>query len=276
MGFDMRQDSIKKLMVIFGFWLIASTGSYGGILEQGSTLVALEKNDILEVKVHSLVVDPKSHQPVVSLSDLREDRSLLIWIDFFEARAIYSELEGVKHFRPLTHDLLEKIIEKVNGNIHHIVITHVKENTYYATIFLKRGDTLVEVDARPSDSIVMALKFKAPIYVAKSLFEKMSFPIGEQKESEDEYGLTFQDLTPELAQYLSFESKHGVLVSNVRKGSNAAKDGVETGDIFVEIGGKTIEDVTSMKDSLSKSKTPVKARVFRKARFLTIVLHPQQ
>ena len=263
-------------MATLGFWFIISTGSYGEILEHGSIFVALEKNDILEVKVHSLVVDPKSQQPVVSLSDLGEDRSLLIWIDFFEARAIYSELEGVKHFRPLTHDLLERIIEKVNGNIHHIVITHVKENTYYATIFLKRGDTLVEVDARPSDSIVMALKFKAPIYVAKSLFEKMSFPIGEQKESEDEYGLTFQDLTPELAQYLSFESKHGVLVSNVRKGSNAAKDGVETGDIFVEIGGKTIEDVTSMKDSLSKSKTPLKARVFRKARFLTIVLHPQQ
>jgi hypothetical protein len=211
---------------------------------------------------------------VVSLSDVKGERALLIWIDLFEARAIYSELEGVKHFRPLTHDLLEKIIEKVDGKIQRVVITDIRENTYYATIVLKKGNGLVEVDARPSDSIVMALKFKAPIYVAKNLFEKMSFAISDEIESEDPYGLTLQNLTPELANYLAFESGRGVLVSNVRNGSNAHKDGIESGDIVVEVDGEIIEDAAAMKNALSLGKTPVEAKVFRKDRLLTIMLHP--
>jgi uncharacterized protein len=262
------------IAAVIGLWLTVSSGFCGEIGKQHALAVELKKNEILEVKVQRLVVDPQSQQPVVSLSDLKGDRVLLIWIDLFEARAIYSELEGVKHFRPLTHDLLEKVIEKVDGKIQRVIITHIKENTYFATIVLKKGNTLVEVDARPSDSIVMALKFKAPIFVAKNLFEKMSLPMEDKIESDDAYGLTLQNLTPELAAYLAFESDRGALVSNVRNGSNAHQDGIESGDIFVEVEGEIIEDAAAMKNVLSSGQTSIEVKVFRKSRLLTLTLHP--
>jgi bifunctional DNase/RNase len=270
----MLQKKTNKILTILGLGLIASIWLLEERMVAGHTRVDLEQNELLQVKVYRLIVDPNSKKPVVTLSDTSEARALFIWIDFFEARAIYSEIQGIKHIRPLTHDLLERIIQKVDGKIHHIVITHVKENIYYATIVIEREDSLVEIDARPSDSIVMALKFKAPIFVSKTLFKDLSLPIGEHRAIEEEYGLTLQNLTPSLAKYLSYESNQGVLVSNVRKGSRAEKDGIETGDIVVEVDGQTIEDVMSMKDALAKIKMSANARIFRKTRFLSITLHP--
>ena len=239
------------------------------------TPAALEQKELLEVTVHQLSLDPISKQPVVVLADSLEERALLIWIDFFAANAIHSEIQGIKHGRPLTHDLLERIIQEANGKIHRVVITHFEKDIYYATIEMESGGFLVKIDARPSDSIVMALKFKAPIFVSKALFRDMAIPLEEQKEIEEQYGITLQDLTPSLAECFSFGSTRGVLVSDVRKGSRAEKDGIERGDIFVELGGKTVEGVMFIKDALAKSKTAVGARIFRKARFISITLHPK-
>ena len=271
----MSHNKTGRYWLLFGIGLMVAIGTFGETILGDPCLHALERHDLLKVKVHRLVVDPKSKQPVVSLADSQEQRVLLIWIDFFEARAIYSEMQGIQHRRPLTHDLLERIIQKVNGKIHHIVITHTEENIYFATLVIERKDSLVKIDARPSDSIVMALKFKAPIFVSKTLFKDMAIPVEGDKASEEaEYGLILQDLTPSLAKYLSFESNRGVLVSGVKKGSRAEKDGIEEGDIFTEVGGQVIEDVLSMKAALAKSKPTVKARIFRKTRYLSITLHP--
>jgi bifunctional DNase/RNase len=271
----MLQKYTNKFLAIVGLCFITTIWPSGHMTAEGPILADSNQQELLQVKVHRLIVDPKSKQPVVSLADSHEQRALLIWIDFFEARAIYSEMQGIQHRRPLTHDLLERIIQKVNGRIHHIVITHTKENIYFATLVIERKDSLVEIDARPSDSIVMALKFKAPIFVSKTLFKDMAIPVeGEKALEEAEYGLILQDLTPSLAKYLSFESNQGVLVSGVKKGSRAEKDGIEEGDIFIEVGGQIIEDVLSMKEALTKSKPSVKARIFRKTRYLSITLHP--
>jgi len=263
----------KGFLAFIGIWLIASTSCSAETQVKGPSPDDLEKKELVRVSIHQLISDPATQQPVVSLADSDEKRALLIWIGLSEARAIYAELQGIKHIRPLTHDLIAKIINKIDGKIHHIVITHTKESIFYATIMIEKDGTLVEVDARPSDSIVMALKFKAPIFVSGTLFEKMSFPMEEQKGIEEQYGLTLQELTPELAKYLSFEAKRGVMVSVVHKGSRADTDGIETGDIFVEVGEQIIEGILSMKDAIAKSKAPVKARIFRKARFLIITLH---
>jgi bifunctional DNase/RNase len=271
----MSQEKTKRYWQNSGIWLLIAMGIFGGTIAEGSSLPTLAQHDLLQVKVHRLIVDPKSKQPVVSLADSNKQRALLIWIDFFEARAIYSEMQGIQHRRPLTHDLLERIIQKVDGKIHHIVITHTKENIYFATLVIERKESLVEIDARPSDSIVMALKFKAPIFVSKALFKDMAIPVEREKELEEaEYGLILQDLTPSLAKYLAFESNQGVLVSGVIRGSRAEKDGIEEGDIFIEVGGQVIEDVLSMKAALAKSKPSVKARIFRNTRYLSITLHP--
>jgi len=234
-----------------------------------------DKTDLLQVKVHRLIVDPASNQPVVLLSDPLEEWVLLIWIGLFEASAIDSEMQGVKHQRPLTHDLLERVIKKVSGKIRHIAITHFEEGIYYATIVIEKEGTLIEIDARPSDSIVMALKFNAPIFVSRAIFKEMAIPIGDKKEIDEKYGLTLQDLTPLLAKSFSSGSTRGVLVSQVRKGSRAEKDGIERGDIFLEVSGQPVVDVKALREVLGKIKTPVKARIMRKAHIISITLNPK-
>ncbi|MGD2124690.1 MAG: DUF151 domain-containing protein [Desulfobacteraceae bacterium] len=273
LGVILKREKIGILAVV-GLWLAASIALCGERVSEASAPGTLQENGLLQVKVHRLIVDPVRDQPVIMLADSLEDRALPIWIGFFEANAIGAEMQGRSHRRPLTHDLLESIIEEANLKIQRTVITQLKERTYYATILMESEGALVEIDARPSDAIVMALKFKAPIFVSKSLFREQAIPLKKDKEIEENYGLTLQDLTPSLAQAFSFGSTGGILVSDVRKGSLAEKDGIKRGDIFVELGGEAIEDVRSMRHVLKKSEAALRARIFRKAHFLSITLHP--
>ena len=256
-------------------WLLAATccAAQPAVKQAAPPVVA--NKSLIRVNVHQLVVDPSSRQPVVTLSDSDEKRALFIWIGLPEARAIYSELEGVEHQRPLTHDLLENIILKSKGEIHHIVVTHTRENVYYAAIVLLREETLIEIDARPSDALVMALKFDAPVYVSRDLFEKMSLPLESRTDREGSYGLSLQELTPDLAKYLSYESKKGIMVSGVRKGSQADIDGLMTGDIIVELDGRIVEDLPFFLQTMEEIKSPLKAKVYRNGRFLAITVHPE-
>jgi bifunctional DNase/RNase len=269
----MIQKKIKLLLALIALWLLASTWSCGEIPAKELTSAALGKEELVRVNIQKLIVDPATQNPVVTLSDPDKKRVLFIWIGPSEARAIYAELQGTKHFRPLTHDLLAGVINEFNSEVHRIVITHAKENIFYATILLEKDGSLVEIDARPSDSLIMALKFKAPVFVAKTLFEQMALPMEDKSEIGDEYGLSLQELTPELSEYLSFSPKRGVMVSGIRKGSQAAKDGLETGDIIVDIGGQVIENVFSMKRVYAETNDPVDARIFRNSGFMTFTLH---
>jgi len=261
--------------VAAGFCFLASTWlsceSVGGKVALGIR----EEKDLLQVKVHKLIVDPTSMQPVVFLADSREERALPIWIGPCEANALNMEIQGSKAPRPLTHDLMVRMMQRLNARVQRIIITHSKEGTYYATLVMERAGSLEEIDARPSDSIVIALKFKAPIFVSKNLFREMAVALEEQEGVEERYGLTIQELTPLLAQSFSYRSTHGVLVSDVRQGSLAEKDGLHRGDIFLEVGGIPVEDVMSLKGSLAKIKSPVPARIFRKGNFLSITIHPK-
>jgi bifunctional DNase/RNase len=174
----------------------------------------------------------------------------------------------------MTHDLLERVIQRLNGTVKRVIITHQKENIYYAVIVLEKDRSLLEIDARPSDSLVMALKFKSPIFIAKNLFKERSVSLGESKEDEIPYGLTFQELTLMLAESFGFKKGRGVLISDVKEGSRAEKDGVQRGDIVVEIGGEKVEDVAAMKSALAKIKNPVKAKIFRQGNFLILTFNP--
>jgi len=239
------------------------------------TKTVVENQELIRVTVYQLVVDPSSRQPVVTLADPGEKHALFIWIGLAEARAIYSEIEGVESPRPLTHDLIEKIIQKSNGTIHRIVITHSRDSIYYATMVMQREENIVEIDARPSDALVMALKFNAPIYVSRDLFEKVSRPLESRTDMEKSYGLALQELTPDLAKYLALESQKGVMVSGVRKGSQAAIDGLMTGDIIVKVDGRVVEDLPFFLQTFKKSKSPLKAKIYRNNQFLTLTVHPE-
>ena len=273
MGILLRERTIR-LLVTAGIWFAASIWPSGQTLGEDLISVVSDKNHLIQAKVHRLIIDPGSQQPVVILADALEERGLFIWISHFEANAIHSEMNGIDHFRPLTHDLLERVIEKANLRIQRVIVTHIQKGVYYATLMIKEGSTVIEIDARPSDSIVMALKFKAPIFVSERLFKEASVPLKEQGKVEEHYGVTLQDLTPSLAQAFSFGSTHGVLVSDVRKQSRAERDGLERGDIIVEVRGRAVDGVSPMRNALKQIKDPVEDRIFRKGQLISVTIHP--
>jgi S1-C subfamily serine protease len=101
----------------------------------------------------------------------------------------------------------------------------------------------------------------------------MAVPLVDQTDVEQTYGMTLQDLTPELAEYLSFESTGGVLVAGIRKGSRAEQDGIEIGDIIVKLGSQNVENVASLRERLIDAASPIEARIFRKNHYLDMALH---
>jgi bifunctional DNase/RNase len=227
MGCHKNQKKIGTILAIAGFCLMIATGSQAQTAGGESSVLGLDDKDLIKVDVYRLFVDPASDQPVVTLADPEKKRAFPIWIGLSEAQAIQSELQGIEHLRPLTHDLLAGILTKLKGKVQRAVITHTRDNVFYATLVLEKDGNLIEIDARPSDSIIMALKFKAPIYITRSLFEKMSISMQEPLETEEEYGLVLQELTTEMAKYLSFGSNRGVMIAGISKGSRAAEDGLE-------------------------------------------------
>lgn len=125
---------------------------------------------MIEVKVWSLAVDEKNQFPVVILQSVDGAKRLPIWIGPAEASAIAMEIAGNKFQRPLTHDLLVSILQGLGAKVRRVEITDLRENTFYAKIYLEAGGELMAVDARPSDSLAVALKSKARIFVAPHLF----------------------------------------------------------------------------------------------------------
>jgi bifunctional DNase/RNase len=127
---------------------------------------------IVEVQVRGLRVDDRARSMVVILQEVGGDRQLPIWIGHTEAGAIAMALAGRKFERPLTHDLLKLVVEGFHSTLERVVVTEVRDNTFFAKILLERENELVTIDARPSDSIALALRTHSPIYVAEDLFSK--------------------------------------------------------------------------------------------------------
>lgn len=126
--------------------------------------------NMLEVKLEGLALDMTTNTPVVILSPSGLDKVLPIWIGHAEAWAIAMELSGVGAKRPLTHDLLRRVIETLNAKVDRIDITELKEQTFFAVIHLSSNGQKIQIDARPSDSIALALKTGAAIFVNEELF----------------------------------------------------------------------------------------------------------
>ena len=125
-----------------------------------------------EVTVAHLGLDRTTNSPVVILREKDGARVLPIWIGPSEASAIAMELQGVKAQRPLTHDLLKQVIVGLGGDLRRVVISSVKENTYFAELLIRREDHVFQVDARPSDSIALALRLNAPIFTSDRLLDE--------------------------------------------------------------------------------------------------------
>jgi uncharacterized protein len=138
---------------------------------------------MIEVKVQSLGLDRTSNTPVVILQEKDGTRVLPIWIGPGEASAIAMELAGMKFARPLTHDLFASVILGFGGALKRVIITKVVENTYYAELLIQRGTEVLTIDARPSDSIAIALRMDAAIFTTDELLEHTSIEISEAGEA---------------------------------------------------------------------------------------------
>ena len=146
-----------------------------------------ENQGQLDVEIRGLILDPVSNSPIVIIKKPGENLFLPIWIGVFEANAIAIQLEGVQTPRPMTHDLLRTIIGSLGASLEGVVVHSLVDNTFHARVALRTGQgTLVEVDARPSDAIALALRCQAPIRVADSVFRDahaLDFREGEDQEA---------------------------------------------------------------------------------------------
>jgi uncharacterized protein len=160
---------------------------------------------MIEVQVQSLGIDQISKSPVVILQELEGERVLPIWIGPGEASAIAMELAGMKFARPLTHDLTASLIRTLGGSLTRVTITRVQENTYYAELLIQRGSEVFAIDARPSDSIAIALRLRAPVFTTEDLLSINPIHIepGEGLEAEAAPSAPDESLTAEqLKEYL--------------------------------------------------------------------------
>jgi len=124
----------------------------------------------IAMTLKGLMIDPITNMPIIVLRDSEGQRILPIWVGIFEANAIALQMENVQTPRPMTHDLLKNLLDDLNAVVERVVVTELKENTFYARIHVRPGaEATVTIDARPSDAIALALRAQAPIFVAESV-----------------------------------------------------------------------------------------------------------
>ena len=128
----------------------------------------------IEFKIKGLMMDPLTNSPIVVLQQTTSDTLLPIWVGIFEANAIALQIEKVDMPRPMTHDLLKALLNHLNANVEKIVVNELKDNTFYAVIFLNVAGKMVTVDSRPSDAIALALRTDSPIFVTDDVLTKSS------------------------------------------------------------------------------------------------------
>ena len=163
-------------------------------------------NDLVPMSIKGLMLDPMSNSPIVVLKDDDEKLFLPIWVGIFEANAIALQLENITTPRPMTHDLLREMIQQLDARVTRIVINDLRDATFYAQIRLlirrASGEQMLEIDARPSDAIALALRTEAPIYVAQSVLDQAQTITPEGEGSEEKTREWFENLSPEdLGKY---------------------------------------------------------------------------
>ena len=125
----------------------------------------------IEMTIKGLMVDPITNMPIIILRDKDGQRVLPIWVGVFEANAIALQIENVTTPRPMTHDLLKNVIHDLKANIEKIVVSDLKENTFFALIYLNVNGEVIAIDSRPSDAIALALRTRSPILVEETVID---------------------------------------------------------------------------------------------------------
>lgn len=205
----------------------------------------------IEVEVSRIGLDPTSRSPVVLLEDKAHTVALPIWIGPAEAQSIAMRLEGIDTPRPLTHDLMKSVLDRLGVALRRVVIEDLRESTYYARIVLVRSGEEVEIDSRPSDAIALAIRCGQPIFVSATLLEgrnAIDLRGSAVASSATMRGLTVQTLSDALADYFSLPHGYGVLVSDVEDGAGI---GLMRGDVILEVDGAPVTGVADLRRRLA-------------------------
>jgi bifunctional DNase/RNase len=134
----------------------------------------------VEMKIRGLMMDPITNMPIVILKESCGGNVLPIWVGVYEANAIALEIEKVVTPRPMTHDLLKNVLVGLSAHVHKIVVTNIKDDTFYAVIWLERDGTLISIDSRPSDALALALRIDCPIFVEDEVLKNSKSQVNSQ------------------------------------------------------------------------------------------------
>ena len=141
----------------------------------------------VEMKIRGLMMDPVTNMPIVILKDVQGSSILPIWVGIYEANAIALEIEKVATPRPMTHDLLKNVLMGLNTQVRKVVVNDLREDTFYALIWLERDGQVISIDSRPSDALALALRLDCPIFVEESVLKssKQAGSVSEKINTED-------------------------------------------------------------------------------------------
>jgi uncharacterized protein len=160
------------------------------------------QSPLVPMSIKGLMLDPVSNSPIVVLKDSEERFFLPIWVGIFEANAIALQLENISTPRPMTHDLLRNMISELDAQVTRIVINDLRDSTFFAQIRVLTGGKTLELDARPSDAIALALRTEAPIFVAQSVLDQAQTITPEGDDQDEKMKKWFEGLGPDdLGKY---------------------------------------------------------------------------
>jgi len=125
----------------------------------------------VEMKIRGLMMDPVTNMPIVVLKDVGSDAVLPIWVGVYEANAIALEIEKVTTPRPMTHDLMKNLLMGLDTHVHKVVVNELRDDTFFAVIWMERDRKVISMDSRPSDALALALRLDCPIYVEEEVLK---------------------------------------------------------------------------------------------------------
>ncbi len=141
----------------------------------------------VEMKIRGLMMDPVTNMPIVVLKDVEGDGVLPIWVGIYEANAIALEIEKVTTPRPMTHDLLKNVLTSLDARVHKVVVSDLRDDTFFAVIWLERSGKVISIDSRPSDALALALRVDCPIFVEDEVLKssKLASQVSDRVSAEE-------------------------------------------------------------------------------------------
>ena len=141
----------------------------------------------VEMKIRGLMMDPVSNMPIVLLKDVGGDTVLPIWVGVYEANAIALEIEKVSTPRPMTHDLIKNVLTGLDARVHKVVVSELRDDTFFAVIWMEREGRVISVDSRPSDALALALRVDCPIFVEEGVLKnsKLAAAVSDKSSNEE-------------------------------------------------------------------------------------------